>query len=392
MNLLIVSGYWPTQSNPISGLFVVQQLSALVRQNCEATVIIATTKGKRESPHLSLKQLRLPSESIQLVEVSLLRLPEILSSWPGGIWLNTLSVGMKLNRTIRQLAAEGKVFKGCLLHGIRYMGLSVPLWGRWIKGKTVMVLHGVDPFIEKAGNLPRITSMMKPVACVCHRFVLVGQPLLRHAHLLGLSENQLKIVANGTDLPELEKIFDHQRSLNETRRVVSISNLVALKGIDLNLKALARLSEKHPELKWEYRVIGDGEERQKLELLARELGVASQVTFLGRISYQDTMHELARSDVFSLPSWGEAFGIVYLEAMARARPVVGCFDNGAADIICTGNDGLLIPPHNEFQLTCALETLLYNPELCRRIGREGRKTAEKFSWEVNAHEILALLD
>jgi len=103
------------------------------------------------------------------------------------------------------------------------------------------------------------------------------------------------------------------------------------------------------------------------------------------------MQAIADADIFALPSWGEAFGIVYLEAMARMRPVIGCLDNGAADIISDGVDGLLIPPHDEVALAQALGCLLSDPEQCRTMGTAGRQTAEQFTWHVNAAKMLELL-
>ena len=122
------------------------------------------------------------------------------------------------------------------------------------------------------------------------------------------------------------------------------------------------------------------------------LGLSRRVTFLGRLSYEETMQEIAQADIFSMPSWAEAFGIVYLEAMARGRPAIGCVNNGAADIITDNEDGLLIGPRDVGALEAAIAHLLESPELCRRLGIAGRRTAERFSSDENARRMLALLD
>jgi glycosyltransferase involved in cell wall biosynthesis len=392
MNILVVSGFWPTQSNTISGIFVVQQVAALARAGCQVTVVLPKTFGRPSSPHRSLSDLGLDAEAVTLIEVLLLRLPEKLSSLPGALWLNTKIAGATLARVIKQRMARGPdSYAGCVAHGGRYMGLALPAWRRHVGGGASLVLHGVDPFLTNVSNGRRAKALFNAAGRTCDAVVLVGSPLHEHAVSIGLPADKLHVVANGTDLPDLAGVSDSQRRRDETRRIVSVSNLVALKGIDDNLHALADIAQRRADLNWEYRIIGDGIERQRLEAMTLHLGIADKVRFVGRIPYGETMREIADADIFTLPSWGEAFGIVYLEAMARMRPVVGCLENGAADIITHDSDGLLVPPRSVADLSRALERLIVNPDLCRQLGRHGRTTAEGYSWDHNARRMLELL-
>jgi len=392
MNILVVSGFWPTQSNPISGIFVAQQVAALARAGCQVTVVLSKTFGRSSSPHCSLADLGLDAEAVTLIEVPLLRLPEKLSSLPGALWLNTKIAGAMLARVIKQrMVFASETFAGCVAHGGRYMGLALPAWRRHVAGGASLVVHGVDPFLTNISNGRRAKALFNAAGCTCDAVVLVGSPLHEHAVSIGLPSDKLHVVANGTDLPDLAGVSDSQRTLDDSRRIVSVSNLIALKGIDDNLRALADIAERRPDLNWEYRIIGDGIERQRLGALTLQLGIADKVLFLGRIPYGETMREIADADIFSLPSWGEAFGIVYLEAMARMRPVVGCLENGAADIITHDSNGLLVPPRSVVDLSRALERLIVNPDLCRQLGRHGRTTAEGYSWDHNARRMLKLL-
>ena len=98
-------------------------------------------------------------------------------------------------------------------------------------------------------------------------------------------------------------------------RLISVGNLQAGKGIDLVLRALADLNAAgHRD--WTYRIIGDGPLRSELESLAASLGLTRQVVFSGSVQHQDVEAALREADIFVLPSWREAFGIAYLEAMA----------------------------------------------------------------------------
>ena len=391
MRLLIATGFWPSKENSISGIFVAQQVAAFVRLGYQVTILSGNTIGRPASPRLTPSELGLPEERVAMVSYPLLRLPEHLSGLPGGITLNTATTGISMCRLIRKLVRSHGPFDAAIIHALRYAGFALPTWRHLIQGKVLTVCHGVDPFLEQPGNIKRSIPLLQKMVGQCEKLVLVGQPLRTHVHSLGLSQECLAVIPNGTDLPDRTEVSEGQRALDIARRIVSVSNLVALKGIDLNLRALARISATHPQLKWEYVIVGEGPLRYELETLSAELGLTERVRFLGRISYAGTMQAIAAADIFSLPSWGEAFGIVYLEAMARMCPVIGCLDNGAADIINDGVDGLLIPPHDEVALAQALESLLSDPEGCGRMGVAGRQTSEGFSWQANAQRMLSLL-
>lgn len=391
-HLLIMTGFWPTQENPINGIFVVQQIDQLARLGIKITVIVEKTIGRLASSPLSVKELNLSTANIRLIEVPLFRLPEKLSGLPGGILLNTKLVGIFLRRALFKLTNTTEDFDGCIVHVGRYMALSIPTWKQRIAGKVLMVLHGVEPFLQVQSNINRARVFFEATGNNADAVILVGRPLAKYALTIGLPEKKIQIVPNGTVIPELDETLKCERLENIVCTILSVSNLVTLKGIDDNLHALAITSKKRPDLNWVYRIVGDGDERSRLEDLALELGISDKVLFLGRISYKDTMREMEDANIFSLPSWNEAFGIVYLESMARMCPVIGCLDNGAAEIITHESDGLLIPPRNITELANALERLIENPELCLQLGINGRKKAQQFSWERNAQSMLSLMN
>jgi glycosyltransferase involved in cell wall biosynthesis len=252
-------------------------------------------------------------------------------------------------------------------------------------------MHGKDPFFLSADALQRARALLEKAIVAADYFVVVGTPLQDYAVALGVPGSEIKVVPNGTDIPSSQCNYSEQRKVGERRRIVSVSNLVALKGIQDNLQALSEISSRRPDLSWEYRIVGDGVARRELESLTDKLGLAEKVFFVGRLSYGETMREIEGSDIFSLPSWGEAFGIVYLEAMARMRPVIGCFENGAADIVTSGVDGLLVKPRSIPDLADALQKLLENPEYCRELGEQAYETAKRFTWDANVDRMLALL-
>lgn len=388
MRLLIITGFWPTAENSISGVFVAQQAKAIARLNCEVRVVHVKSCIRRVSRALLAEELGC-EDVFEFDEVSVINLPEKLLQLPGAPRFNTATTGFFISRYILQIKRAGWFPDAVLVHGMRYIGFSAPYWRPLIDGRVVQVVHGVDPKLEDQRTRQRFGSLIASSAQCFNSIIAVGRSLLTYVTKLGIQE--VSMVPNGTDVPPSDLIGYSQRSLSARRVLLSVSNLNVIKGIDLNLQALAIIARTHPHLEWEYRIIGDGPERSGFESLAVDLGIASRVCFLGRLSYAETMNEMIGCDVFCLPSWGEAFGIVYLEAMARGRPVIGCWRNGAQDIFANETDGLLVVPQDVASLLSALVRLLSDPKECSRLGRNARAKAEQFTWDANALRMLDIL-
>jgi glycosyltransferase involved in cell wall biosynthesis len=113
------------------------------------------------------------------------------------------------------------------------------------------------------------------------------------------------------------------------------------------------------------------------------------VEFVGRVPHIRALQYIAAADVFSLPSWSEGFGIVYVEAMACGKPVIACRGEGPEDFVEHGKTGLLVKPRDVDNLVEALDFLLSNPEEARAMGERARKVVlENYTWEKNAEKIV----
>lgn len=391
-NVLIVSGYWPTEANSISGIFVVQQAEAFSKLGIDVTVLLTQPLGRSSANYLSTKALGLSETNVRIKIIKTLRLPEKFSSSHIAFKFNSSLLSFFYSREIKYLNKKHGPFSGGIIHGGRYAFSSLTKWRKFLKCKVVSVLHGVDPLLEKLSNMSTKNRVMFESAKSADSVVLVGTSLKTYAHKLGIPNEKLVVVSNGTNIPTVTPVSQANKNSLRARRVISVSNLVKLKGVDHNLRALSALQKRRADLDFEYIVIGDGPEKTNLLELARQLEVEPRVKFLGRLAYEQTMLEIEKADIFSLPSWGEAFGIVYLEAMARCKPVIGCLNNGAADIFENGKQGFLIEPHDVATLSKYLELLIENDELCESFGKEGRNRVDDFSWETNALTMLKLLN
>jgi len=391
-DVLVLSGFWPTQSNPISGIFVSQQIAALCRAGCRVTVLIGEAIGKKRDRHLGLDELGLPPGRVTLTTVPLLRAPEALSANRTLFAFNVRSIGLSVSAKMAAIAPANGVLQACLVHGLRYYTVSAPFWAASLSAPKIAFLHGVDPFVTR----PSVASFVGPYVTQAqdhiNTVVLVGTSLRRHAAELGFDTGKTVVIPNGTEIPPLSECLPDVGAGDGILRIASVSNLIALKGIDDNIRALSLLKERHGIDRWRYSIVGEGPERTRLEALAASLGLQDRIRFLGRLPYRETMQQIARADVFSLPSWGEAFGIVYLEAMARMRPTIGCLENGAADIITDGVDGMLVPPRDFEALALAFQRLATQPGLRRELGRNARRTAEGYSWDIHVARLLDVIN
>ena len=146
------------------------------------------------------------------------------------------------------------------------------------------------------------------------------------------------------------------------------------KGMETVIKALPIILSVVPEAC--YVIIGDGNDRERLERLSAETGVKHRVVVAGRRTDEEMAGYYAGCDVFVMPSRKEGFGIVFVEAMALGKPVIGGDHAGAHDLIEQGVTGFLVKYNDINALADRLISLLGNQELRKRMGDAGRKCVE----------------
>ncbi|UNU42677.1 glycosyltransferase family 1 protein [Sphingopyxis sp. YF1] len=128
------------------------------------------------------------------------------------------------------------------------------------------------------------------------------------------------------------------------------------KGIDEMLLAMADLRDRRPDL--HYLVAGEGPDKARLIAMSEELGIADCVTFAGFIDRAEKVDHYRLADAFAMPSRGEGFGIVFLEALACGIPVLGSVADGGRDALLDGKLGLLVDPGDRAAVAAGVEALL----------------------------------
>jgi len=222
------------------------------------------------------------------------------------------------------------------------------------------------------------------------RRYMESSPVLRY-HMA-----KCAIIPHGIDLSEMEVtpvIRDkalQMRAEHGPRIALFVGRLVYYKGVDTLLAAMARV----PDAK--LIVAGDGPLKPELMGMARELGVADRVRFLGRVSHEDKVALYSASDFLVLPAThrSEAFGLVQVEAFACGLPVISTdIDSGVPFVNQHGETGLVVKPADAEELAAAMKKLFADEPLRASLGRAARRRVEElFSREVMVRDTLAMYD
>jgi glycosyltransferase involved in cell wall biosynthesis len=181
------------------------------------------------------------------------------------------------------------------------------------------------------------------------------------------NRNKLKVMENGVDLDQFANIPPPARR-NGIVTVGAIANLRAVKGVDVLIRAAARL----PSVR--FLVAGEGEQRNQLQSMIETLGLTSRFTLLGQV--HDLPDFLAGIDIAVVPSRAEGMSNALLEFMAAGRPVVATRVGANAQVLADGRHGLLVPPEDDESLANAIHRLVQDESLAMRLAHSAKRHIE----------------
>jgi glycosyltransferase involved in cell wall biosynthesis len=222
--------------------------------------------------------------------------------------------------------------------------------------------HGFNEFREN----PRFALADRLVARLADVHVAVSSGLARYlAETEGFAETSFEVVHYGIRAAPPAPAYDGPP------RLLAVGRLIPIKGHIVLLRAFSVALAERPEL--ELRIAGSGPLDSTLRLLAAELGIAKRVSFLGHV--EPVQRVLEESSLVVVPSLGEGFGLVALEAMERSRPIAASAVGGLMDIVRDGETGVLVPPGEAGPLARAIVELADDPVRAARLGESGRQRA-----------------
>lgn len=213
--------------------------------------------------------------------------------------------------------------------------------------------------------------------------------------------SKVTVVYNGIEVERYDpgmgsELFRKEYGIPSKAPVVGmVGRLRPWKGQDRFLRVLAQVREKASDV-WGLMVGGDpfaipDDYPQHLRRLTAELGLGKSVVFTNHL--EDVRPALAAMDVFVHPGDPEPFGLVIIEAMAMARPVVAFAHGALPEIVVEGVTGLLVPPGDEDAMAQVILTLLQDPARRHRLGAAGRERVQaRFTAAQTAREVGAILE
>lgn len=193
------------------------------------------------------------------------------------------------------------------------------------------------------------------------------------------------IINHGVNYEKFAEQRGYQRGTTRKEKIVlSVGVLKPRKGYHISIPAIAEAKKRYKDIK--YYIVGGKPVKIYLDLV-KKYDLEENVEFFQFISDEDLIKLYYQADIFLLPSVTfndndfEGFGLVYLEAGACGKPVIGTHDCGAEDAIVDGVTGLLVPQNDIKKTAEAVLKLLDNPELAKKLGENGKKRAQQMSWD-----------
>jgi phosphatidylinositol alpha-1,6-mannosyltransferase len=260
--------------------------------------------------------------------------------------------------------------------------------------KLVIYVHGEEITTRTDGSLGR---KRKQFLLAADKVVAVSSFTCDAMSALGVPPESMVLIQNGVDIDrftpgERDPELIARHGLQGKQVVLTVGRLVSRKGSDMAVRAMKQVVARRPGV--HYLIVGDGEIRAELEQLIASEGLAPWVTLVGKVSDDDLLRYLRLCDLFLMPNRTmpdgdtEGFGLVFREANACHKPVIGGRAGGVVEAVADGVSGLLVDGNNPDDIAAAVERILGDPLLSERLSEGGLKLAREHSTQAVAHKFL----
>ena len=382
MNLLTFTTLYPSANRPGHGIFVETRIAHLIASGEASTRVVAPVPYV---PNLGF----VPRSYRALIDVPRFEerrgIPVYHPRYPlvpkVSMAFAPFSLYLAARRCVSTILRGGYNIDLIDAHYFYPDGVAAILLGRYLGKPVIITARGTDVTLIPEYALPRM--MIRRAADEAAAIITVCAALKDALVKLGVAGEKIRVLRNGVDLG-LFRPGDREgarRRLNFTgTTLLSVGNLTPVKGHDLVIEALPSLPDKSLV------VVGAGPLDNELRKLARRIGVAARVRFLGTLSQKELAQVYAAADILVLASSREGWANVLLEAMACGTPVVASNVWGTPEVVTTPAVGELMDDRSPTAIVRAVERLL-----ARRPSRSAiRAYAECFDWEATTRGQLEL--
>lgn len=245
-----------------------------------------------------------------------------------------------------------------------------------------LTIHGPDEFYDVT------LHHLKEKIIQAHFICCISDYTRSQVMRLSSSEtwSKFEVVPLGID-PDLYKprMF---REAPASFQIVSVGRLTPNKGYPILLQAIHLLKENNVRVQ----IIGEGPEHEMLERMTQTLGLQDHVIFRGALNQEQTREIYGQADIFVLPSFAEGLPVVLMEAMSMEIPCIASAINGIPELIKDGHNGLLVAPSDSEGLCKALELMMTDAGLRKKLGQQGRSAIlERYSLDKNIAKLQDIL-
>lgn len=380
LRVCIVTTSFPRWLNDSRGTFILEAARALQAKGLQVRVVAMHSPGA---------QTHEIWDNLEIFRPRYLwpdRL-EILQKEAGGLpvmwrksWLARLSV---IPFLLAHILGVIRHAQGCDVIHCNWTLSAIAAWlGSWVHRRPMVVtVQGSD--IYQAPSFAPVRVMTRLALNGMGRVLTLSRSLAEATAALGIAPDRITILPNGVDT----NLF-RPAAIEREPMLLFVGSLIERKGVATLIKAMHAVSPYFPE----HRLVlaGDGPQQPMLENLARELGEAERVVFLGAQSQPQVADLMRRARIFVLASVEEGLGVVLLEALASGTPCVASNVGGIPDIV-TPSVGVLVPPADVTALAAAIRQLLADPQQIEAMRQSARQRAlERFSWSSIAERLLSI--
>jgi phosphatidylinositol alpha-1,6-mannosyltransferase len=261
--------------------------------------------------------------------------------------------------------------------------------------KLVIYVHGEEITTDTGGHFgKKRAQFLKAADKVVAVSSFTCDAMMKQMHL---APEAIELIQNGVDVVrftpgERDPGLIERHKLAGKQVILTVGRLVPRKGIDMTVRAMKQVVAQRPDV--HYLIVGDGEIRAEITQLIADEGLAPWITLVGKVSDDELLRYLRLCDLFVMPNRTmpdgdtEGFGLVFREANACRKPVVGGRAGGAVEAVADGVSGLLVDGYKPAEIADAIERILGDPALAERLSEGGMKLAREHSTEAVARKFL----
>lgn len=379
---LWISDYFPRPHDLTTGTWALETVVALRKEGLP-TSVLAPTPWIPRLPGLPAELRgwsKVPSDyEIDGVPVYYSRCPHYPRRWVNNVlytkvpFLDTAFLWPWCRRTADEIMKRHPfdVVHANFLFPSGYIGMKLKQ-----RFGTPLVVHERSvQRLELARDNPGRRTAYRQILREADLVITENMNMASELHKLEPGISELKVFKQPGSHPDQVESLVRDRPVRFSERfvILSVGSLSERKGHEYLIRAIADVRKDIPEIAC--RIIGAGAKRDELDSLIKQLGLADTVELCGKRPHAEVLGEMSWCDVFALPSWGEAGGTVYGEAMQFGKPIIACREEGITDIAEDHVQGRMVPPRDAAAVADALRWLYEDVSRRSRVAENARHLA-----------------